>query len=175
MNCLEEIHRAKNRAVKDLGEAIGASERTVSHYQRDDTRLALPVMRKLSPALRITVGDLAGDAPEAHMGETPDHLGGTPPAASYVSVRSIAASPAMGAGSFADDDADIEGPLSCFPEDLIRYGLHRRPEQLRVMDVVSHPLPHPSHRRHPRSIRAGHRADGHGPEPWRCGRAPAKG
>ena len=136
MNCVEEIRRAQKRTLKDLGEAIGASESTVSRYQRDDTRLTLPLMRKLARALGVTVGDIADDSPDLHMGVTPDHPGEIPPAASYVSVRSIAASPAMGDGTFADDAADIEGQLSYFPEDLIRHGLHRRPEELRAMDVV---------------------------------------
>ena len=63
MNKIRAIREARGMTCKEVGAKIGATEMSVSRYERDENRLKVAILRKMALALGATVSQLLGEAP----------------------------------------------------------------------------------------------------------------
>lgn len=59
-NRIREIRKAKGLTMKQLGEAVGVAESTISHYEVGRRQLDNEMLLKISEFLGVTVGYLLG-------------------------------------------------------------------------------------------------------------------
>ena len=62
MNKIRAIREARGMTCKEVAK-IGATEMSVSRYERDENRLKVAILRKMALALGATVSQLLGEAP----------------------------------------------------------------------------------------------------------------
>ena len=61
MNQLKEIRTQKGMSQEDLAKLLQTTKASVSRYEREDQRITLPLLRKLSKALRCSMSELIGE------------------------------------------------------------------------------------------------------------------
>lgn len=63
MSNLREIRRDRRLTQHQLAQRIGVTAGTISKYEKEDSRLSLPVLRQLSATLGTSLAAIAGEAP----------------------------------------------------------------------------------------------------------------
>lgn len=61
MSRLREIREARGLTQKQVAQALGVTEVSVSRYESQDQRLTLPLLRSLAKVLRSTIGEITGE------------------------------------------------------------------------------------------------------------------
>ena len=61
MNQLKEIRRSKGMSQEDLAKLLQTTKASVSRYEREDQRITLPLLQRLSKALRCSISELIGE------------------------------------------------------------------------------------------------------------------
>ena len=61
MNQLKEIRTQKGMSQEDLAKLLQTTKASVSRYEREDQRITLPLLRRLSKALRCSISELIGE------------------------------------------------------------------------------------------------------------------
>ena len=61
MSALREIRIARGLTQVDLAKMLNTTPASVSRYESQETRLTLPLMKKLSQHLKVSIGELAGE------------------------------------------------------------------------------------------------------------------
>jgi phage repressor protein C with HTH and peptisase S24 domain len=69
MSNLKQIRRAKGLTQRHVAQRVGVTEGTISKYEREDSRLSLPVLHQLTVALDTTIAAIAGEAPIKEDGD----------------------------------------------------------------------------------------------------------
>lgn len=68
MNRLAEIRRSRNLTQEQLANELNSSSVSVGRYEKEDSRLNLPLLRRLSEILDCSVADIIGDDGEKTSG-----------------------------------------------------------------------------------------------------------
>ena len=63
MSSLRQIRRHKSLTQRHVARRIGVTEGTISKYEKEDSRLSLPVLRRLADALGTTIAAIADEVP----------------------------------------------------------------------------------------------------------------
>ena len=61
MNQLKEIRISKGMSQEDLAKLLQTTKASVSRYEREDQRITLPLLQRLSNALRCSMSELIGE------------------------------------------------------------------------------------------------------------------
>ena len=61
MNQLKEIRTQKGMSQEDLAKLLQTTKASVSRYEREDQRITLPLLMRLSKALRCSMSELIGE------------------------------------------------------------------------------------------------------------------
>lgn len=63
MNYLAEIRKSRGLSRAQLADLMNTTEVSIGRYEREDSRLNIPLMERLAEALGTTVGEIVGSEP----------------------------------------------------------------------------------------------------------------
>ncbi len=61
MSTLRDIRNSRGLRQRHIAERLGVTEGTISKYEKEDSRLSLPVLRRLATALDCSIAEIAGE------------------------------------------------------------------------------------------------------------------
>jgi phage repressor protein C with HTH and peptisase S24 domain len=124
MSNLKQIRRAKGLTQRHVARSVGVTEGTISKYEREDSRLSLPVLRQLTAALDTTIAAIAGEAPFGEDGDLNDD---------FALVPVIDARASAGTGSLTEGEQAQHH--NAYRRQWLRNVTSAPPERLFVLEV----------------------------------------
>ncbi|AWK85053.1 XRE family transcriptional regulator [Azospirillum thermophilum] len=110
MNMLRQIREARGLTQKELAERLHTTDVSVSRYEKEDSRLNLPLLRKISEVLDCSIGELIGERPLSDTKIATLDIPGVQKGAANLKIR-------------ADRSAHPVHPASPVPEIDVRAGM----------------------------------------------------
>lgn len=133
MSALREIREAKGLTQKQLAELLNTTDVSVSRYEKEESRLTLPLLRKMARELRCTVADLIGETDERGEVQRPERQLIPEEERRFALIGELDITATAGGGT-APETTEVSAEWG-FPVDWVRYEMRARPVDLSIISV----------------------------------------